>query len=485
MRAILAGIETEYGLLIAGKGAESQVEEAQALVREATNEGLGLWDDRHESPRNDLRGFKLDRLAYDPVDAAFERRVSAPAAQIREDRILRNGARFYNDHGHPEYSTPECFSLRELALHDQAGERIVLSAAREHQRRTGIGVTVYKNNTDFHGASYGTHENYLVPRGLALEALTENVTPMLVLRSLLCGAGKVGAEAGQACDFQLSQRADFLVEPINTETLFRRPIFNTRDEPHADPARWMRLHVISGDANMNPRCTVRKMALVKLSVSLAESGWSPPWRLRDPVSAFHQISRGSLDLAIEGGNAISVQRALEDYFAAAEERLELEPELSGAIRECRDLLTRLGDHERIAGYVDWAAKRMLVQMHLDEGGTWQDPMLRSIDLEYSNLDPESGLYYGLVAAGMIEPWSTDADVELRRRRAPEPTRAFVRGLAVERFSANLVNACWRSLTFRLSDRTIEVELQPDRLYPAHLSEIDDVEDFVRALQEQA
>lgn len=37
---------------------------------------------------------------------------------------------------------------------------------------------------------------------------------------------------------------------MGLETTLRRPIVNTRDEPHADRARWRRLHLIIGDANL-------------------------------------------------------------------------------------------------------------------------------------------------------------------------------------------------------------------------------------------
>ena len=488
MRPILVGIETEYGLQIEGKGAEEQVEQSQALVRDYTGEGLMLWDYRHESPRNDLRGFRLDRLAVDPVDAKFDAKAKPLKADPREDRILPNGARFYNDHGHPEYSTPECFSLEELALHDLAGQRIVRKAAREHAARIGREVSVYKNNTDFHGASYGTHESYSVPRDLSVQRLYEAVLPMLVVRQVLTGAGKVGAEVGSACNFQLSQRADFFMEPLNAETLFRRPIFNTRDEPHADPERWLRMHVISGDANMNPRCTMRKVGLVQLAVALAEIGEAPVWTLADPVRSIQTISRDSdhrFEIALGGRNWTNAGQVLESYFSAAERLLDLTEPLREVIEDCRFLLSQLETGwERLVPHIDWAAKLRIAQMHLEtNGGDWNDATLQSLDLAYSNLDTESSLYEALVEVGEIEGWGSDDAIEQRRSWAPEGTRASVRGLAASKFASALANACWRSLTFRIDDRLIEVELMPDRIYPAHLCEIDDVMMFIEAIQE--
>src|SRR5579859_2426219 len=106
MLKILAGIETEYGLFIEGRGAEEQVDDATAFVRSYPGPHFTGWDYRYESPRSDLRGFSLSRLAVDPVDARFDVGVRRGSDRdIRSDRILPNGARFYNDHGHPEYST--------------------------------------------------------------------------------------------------------------------------------------------------------------------------------------------------------------------------------------------------------------------------------------------------------------------------------------------------------------------------------------------
>ncbi|RYG26795.1 peptidase, partial [bacterium] len=230
MTSILCGLDTEYGLLVEGRGAEDQIDDATAFVR-ATPDGRFVgWDYRGENPRADLRGFRLESLAFDPVDAQFDAgRTRAAPHEIRADRVLANGARFYNDHGHPEYATPECRSIFELARQDRAGEEFMLRAAQAYAAESDREIRVYKNNTDFHGASYGTHESYLVPRSLGFETLFAACVPMLVARQVLVGAGKVGSETGTWVDYQLSQRADFFVEPANAETLYRRPVFNTRD----------------------------------------------------------------------------------------------------------------------------------------------------------------------------------------------------------------------------------------------------------------
>src|SRR5579871_1304381 len=156
---ILAGIETEYGFTVEGRSADDQIEDAIAFVRGYPGPCFAGWDYCYESPRADLRGFRLDRLAVDPEDAKRDTgKTYGTPHEVRSDRILPNGARFYNDHGHPEYATPECSNLRDLVAHDRAGERIVWECAQRRARDLDAPVHIYKNNTDYHGASYGTHE---------------------------------------------------------------------------------------------------------------------------------------------------------------------------------------------------------------------------------------------------------------------------------------------------------------------------------------
>lgn len=490
MSVLLSGIETEYGLLIEDRGADTQVEDSQALVRTYSGKCFVGWDYGAESPRADLRGFQLDRLAVDPVDAKFDAgRSYGSSIDIRSDRILPNGARFYNDHGHPEYSTPECRSLLELAKHDSAGEAIVLRTAKEYGEQIGKSVQIYKNNTDFHGASYGTHESYLVPREVGYEKLFAAVTPILVARQILVGAGKVGAEQGASATYQLSQRADFFMEAANAETLYRRPIFNTRDEPHADPSTWIRLHVIAGDANMIANATARKVGLVRLALRLLQEGDLPQWSLEDPVKAFQAISRDETTtyaVALKNRSWTTGPEILESYFAAAEATLELDSEDRWLIDSSRKLLRELTeDFASFAREVDWAAKRRMLEQFMESEGTdWRDPALRSYDLEYHNVDPEEGLHAALVELGQVAANPEESELEIRRERIFEPTRARAREIAVTRFGSALHTAGWRRLVFRVEDRLEEVDLAPDRDYPESLYAITSVEEFISQLRAQ-
>ncbi len=477
MRAILAGIETEYGLHIDGRGASTQVEDSQALVRAYPDECFVGWDYRFENPRADLRGFNLEHLAFDPVDAKFDAGKSyGSSVEIRSDRILPNGARFYNDHGHPEYSTPECYGLHELARQDVFGQSVVLRAAQSY----GHGAQLYKNNTDFHGASYGTHESYLVPRDIGYERLFHAVLPMLIARQILTGAGKVGSEAGAKAPYQLSQRADFFAEPANTETLYKRPIFNTRDEPHSDPTQWIRLHVISGDANMIANATARKVGLVKLAIALAENGQTPVWRIKDPVATFQHISRDlhfAFRVELEGSWTTAYE-ILESYFSAAEATLELDDELKWLISSSRFLLEIIQNHPFDARReIDWVAKKWMIESFMNEEGLqWDDPSLQAYDLEYHNIDPDHSLHQALVEMGEVGP--NESSVLIR----PTDTRAFARGLAIEKYSQYLLTASWSGLVLKVGADTHEIYLPPEGRYPVQLAHAEDVGSFIEMLR---
>lgn len=486
--SILAGIETEYGLYVEGRGASEQIDDSMALVRENSDGRFVGWDYQYESPRSDLRGFRLERLAVDPVDAQFDAgRRFGEAHEIRSDRVLPNGARFYNDHGHPEYATPECFSLAALGVHDCAGQTVVLEAARSLSQRMGREVKVYKNNTDFHGASYGTHEGYLVPREVGFERLYRDLMPLLVTRQVLVGAGKVGAETGAKATFQLSQRADFMVEPANAETLYRRPIFNTRDEPHADAAQWIRLHVICGDANMIEEATRRKVGLVKLGILLSIEKTAPIWRFADPVRAFQAISRDEsfqFRVELEGRSWTTAGEILESYFAAAEATLPLDEEMKWVVQSSRKLMTELKtDFATFRRHVDWAAKRHVLEQVIEESGSdWRDPSLTAYDLEYHNVDPEKGLHAALVEMGEVVSNPSETELAAALSHNQEGTRARARGIAVERFLSDLIGVSWRTLSFRVGGKPVEVDLPPDAYYPPELARVPDVEAFIEAVR---
>src|ERR687889_1238329 len=285
------GTEIEYGISVPGQPTanpttlSSQVVNAWA-VAEAPTPRRPRWDFEEESPLRDARGFDLSpAAALDHNDADED----AGLANV----ILTNGARLYVDHAHPEYSTPEVTTPRDVVLWDKAGEQVMLDAARMAALVPGTQpIHLYKNNTDNKGASYGAHENYLMRRSTPFGDIVRHLVPFFVSRQVFCGAGRVGVgQDGREAAFQISQRADFFEVEVGLETTLKRPIINTRDEPHADPDRYRRLHVIVGDANLCEVATFLKVGTTAIVLKMIEDDYLPDLTLANPVAAIHEVSR--------------------------------------------------------------------------------------------------------------------------------------------------------------------------------------------------
>src|SRR5207342_1270464 len=280
------GTETEYGITAAGSPDFNPVLSSSLLISTYAGSLRRIrWDYEQESPLRDARGFE-------PVPAREGSDEDLGLANV----ILPNGARYYVDHAHPEYSTPECITPRELVVHDKAGERVLERSLAEVARElpTGPRLSIYKNNSDGKGNSYGTHENYLVDRATPFGDIVRDLTPFFVSRQVFCGAGKVGVEAwaepGQTT-YQLTQRADFFETEVGLETTLKRPIINTRDEPHADPEKYRRLHVIIGDANMCEVATYLKVGTTALVLAMIEDKFlGSDLSIEAPVAELRAIS---------------------------------------------------------------------------------------------------------------------------------------------------------------------------------------------------
>src|ERR1700732_1634423 len=318
------GIETEYGITVNGVENVDVVAESIELVRCYTEHGaLMKWDYNLEDPHLDARGFRADSLMQDTDESVYyELDKNRPLSyeEIKSDLVLSNGARFYNDHAHPEYSTPECTLIEDVVAKDKAGERILAECVRRRNRKIAPerDVRLYKNNTDFVGHSYGCHDNYIMRRDVPWDRIVTAILPFLITRHIFAGAGKMGVEGentnSQPGIFQISQRADFFCVLVSIDTMNRRPLINTRDEPHADATRYRRFHVILGDSHMSEWGTAMKIGTTALVLDLIERGQAPQLEIAQPIDANKSISRDqTYDWIIElrdGGevSAIEVQR---------------------------------------------------------------------------------------------------------------------------------------------------------------------------------
>jgi proteasome accessory factor PafA2 len=468
------GLETEYGITLGGAETVDVVAESIELVRRYTENGaLMKWDYELEDPHLDARGFRARELLQDTDESAYyeiDKRRPLSFEEIKSDLVLSNGARFYNDHAHPEYSTPECTTLQQIVAQDKAGERILAECARRRNQKlpSGFEVRLYKNNTDFAGHSYGCHDNYLMRRDVAWDRIVAGMLPFLITRQIFGGAGKMGIEAESAQSepgvYQISQRADFFSVVVSIDTMNRRPLINTRDEPHVDASRYRRFHVILGDSNMSEWATAMKIGTTALMLDLIERGEAPELEIAQPVDANKSISRDqTYDWIIElkDGRKISAIDVQRIYLRAAS-KLDngANDDRQWILREWENVLNDLErDVMSTRDRIDWAAKKFLLDaLQEEEKLSWSDPWLQSIDLEYHNLDLDQGLYYELLRKGLMRRVTNEEEIKAAIFNPPETTRAFFRGRAVARFNDEISSIQWDEIVFTNQASSFRVAL---------------------------
>ncbi|WP_342755696.1 depupylase/deamidase Dop [Allonocardiopsis opalescens] len=480
------GTETEYGISVPGQpGANAMMTSTQVvnayLAASAARARRARWDFEEENPLRDARGFDLAREAADPSQLTDE---DLGLANV----ILTNGARLYVDHAHPEYSTPECTNPRDIVLWDKAGERVMADAARRAGRVPGAApIQLYKNNTDNKGASYGAHENYLMRRATPFADIVRHLTPFFVSRQVYCGAGRVGIGAdGRGDGFQISQRADFFEVEVGLETTLKRPIINTRDEPHADPEKYRRLHVIIGDANMSEISTYLKVGTTALVLAMIEDAFiSVDLSLETPVAALRAISHDpgltQLVKLRDGRRMTAVQLQLE-YLDQARKYVEdrfgpdVDPDTADILRRWETVLAKLADDPfQLSRELDWVAKLELLNGYRRRDGIdWSHPRLQLVDLQYHDVRPDKGLYNRLVDRGRIDRLLTEDEVDAAIENPPEDTRAYFRGRCLAKYADSVAAASWDSVIFDLPGRDSLQRvptLEPLRGTKAHVGEL--------------
>ena len=483
------GVETEYGVSVPGRASTSAMAASSQVVNGYAS-GMAdgparsrrtRWDFEEENPLRDARGFDVgpglsDHLAEEPDDELGLANV-----------ILTNGARLYVDQAHPEYSSPEVTTPRDAVLWDKAGERVMARAAERARQVPGSSpIQLYKNNTDGKGASYGTHENYLMPRRTPFAAIVRHLTPFFVSRQVVTGAGRVGTgQDGRGSGFQISQRADYFEVEVGLETTLKRPIINTRDEPHADPEKYRRLHVIIGDANLSEISTYLKVGTTSMVLSMIEDGWLDSngidLSVRGPVSALQAVSHdptlGAL-LELRSGRRLTAVQLQMEYLEQAQKHVEdrfgadADPQTLDVLSRWESVLDRLAtDPMSLSRELDWVAKLSLLEGFRDrEGLDWDAPKLHLVDLQYSDIRPDKGLYNRLVARGAMDVLLTEDEVQRAVDDPPEDTRAYFRGSCLSRYPSEVAAASWDSVIFDLGRESLQrvPTLEPLRGTKAHV-----------------
>lgn len=523
------GAETEFGVLSPQKPKANAtvlstrvVTAYAALVRRelgATGENVPDFDYSSEAPLQDARGFQMERAKAHPTQLTDQapvlssEEIAAEAlaeqglwedytARIVMNTVLPNGARLYVDHSHPEYSSPEVLTPRDAVLYDLAGDAVaatVVDVLEASAASTGLEpVHLYKNNTDGKSASYGSHENYLIPRETNLDRLNAALLPFFASRQVVCGAGRVGIEQdGSTPGFQISQRADFFERQVGLETTVRRPIVNTRDEPHADESKYRRLHVIVGDANLAHTSQLLKFGTTSLVLRLVEEHRVPEIPLYDPVAAIHTISHDPMltaRVATKDGRALTGLEIQRLFLEAAEELEGPNPDADTAeiLSLWREVLDTLAtDPMSLADRLDWVAKYQVLCSYRERGNlAWNAPQLAAIDLQYHDVNPAKGLYHRLAAAGRIKTLFTRQQIQAAAWTPPPDTRADFRGRLVAAFPEHVIAAGWDTAALQLPgvQRGARVNMpEPTALTHAETRDwwqADDVESFLRRLERE-
>ena len=468
------GIESEFGISNPRDSSanpmllSSQVVTAYGNVVMPDRLRRMRWDYDVESPLRDARGFDMSRAEADP-------------SQLTDDDyglanlVLPNGARYYVDHAHPEYASPEVTNPYDAALWDFAGDQIIERSARLASTLTGELITVYKNNTDGKGVSYGTHENYQVQRDVPFTDLIKTLTPFFVTRCIFAGAGRVGL--GQDIiepGFQISQRADFFEAEVGLETTLRRPIINTRDEPHADPDKFRRLHVIIGDANISHRATYLKMGTTAIVLSMIEAGFiNLEFELYDAVTSMHLVSHDyklETKQRLRDGSEMSAidlqkyyQKKAVEFLAATGEKDEMSHDV--VAHWGRILATLETDPMSLATEVDWITKLSVLNGYRNRDQMlWNDSRLAAIDIQFADLRPEKGIGLVLQQKGKVDVMFTAQQIAAAVENPPTDTRAYFRGTCISKYCNQIAAASWDSVIFDLGpDSTLKRVSTPDAL----------------------
>ncbi|MGQ0625009.1 MAG: depupylase/deamidase Dop [Sporichthyaceae bacterium] len=493
------GLETEYGVSVPGQPnanamlISSQVVNAYAAATQRARRAR--WDFEEENPLRDARGFDLSR---DLADASQLTDEDVGLANV----ILTNGARLYVDHAHPEYSSPECTNPRDLVAWDKAGESVMAVAADQVARTPNTApINLYKNNTDNKGVSYGTHENYLMQRATPFSDIVRHLTPFFVSRQVVTGAGRVGiGQDGRTHGFQISQRADFFEVEVGLETTLKRPIINTRDEPHADAEKYRRLHVIIGDANLSEVSTYLKLGTTSLVLSMIEDGFlTGDLAIDGPVQTLHQVSHDPTLthlIKLQSGRKLTGVQLQMEYCEQARKYIEdryghdADDITADVLNRWESVLTRLAtDPMSLSRELDWVAKLELLNGYRDRDGLdWDASRLHLVDLPYCDVRADKGLYNRLLAKGRIDRIATDAKIAWAMSNPPEDTRAYFRGRCLDQYADSIAAASWDSVIFDLPGRDSlqrVATLEPLRGTRKHVGELLDrcatADELVKAL----
>jgi hypothetical protein len=421
----IVGVETEYGCLMSSEELRSNSE---------------VWPAK-------VKNYLFQKARAGTIDLHYRDYEEPPG----NGGFLLNGGRLYLDMGHIEYASPECLHLHDLVNYELAGDELLRSAltALDAAHR----VSFIKNNVDHHtGATFGCHENYLMKREAQFTpSVLGTLLTFLATRQIFTGAGRVGQANPLAFDFeppqqeapiafQLSQRADHIVNDIYQWVQFNRAIINARDEPLADYRKYRRLHLLIGDSNMSPFATALKIGTTACVLSLLEQRQLPKnLVLNDAVRSTREISRDPTRqwiVDLENGRTAGALDVQWEFHSLAQRHLGgSNPETDWLLENWSFTLESLEQNPNVLiGGVDWITKKWLLEAFMEsEHIGWDDPWLQSLDLEYHNIDPKNGLFFSVTPGKRIAEWNSSFQPRAATHTPPPNTRACGRARAVAHF----------------------------------------------------
>jgi len=483
----ILGIETEFGILHQQSDGDSNPVAASSMIINAYVNGFlerkVAWDFEGERPGTDARGFN----EFDALAPEIETHLV--------NAVLTNGSRYYVDHAHPELSGPECSDALQCLIYDRASEEILIRSMDVANKLLPPNeeLIIHKNNSDGKGNSYGCHENYLVDRAAPFGRIVSQIIPFFVSRQIFCGAGKIGSELSGITStdgvFQISQRADFFEQEVGLETTLKRPIVNTRDEPHADSKKYRRLHVIIGDANMSETQTYLKVGLTAIVLAMIDDDYmSDIPELAEPVRNLREISY-DIDLEnvylMKDGRRLSALDLQWIYLENASRYIAaFGAENLGGIDLANDLISRwefiLGtlktNPEDLSNEIDWIAKRRLYEGFKERHQLdWNDPKLAALDLQYHDLRPNKCLARRMGLKTLV----SESEVTNAISNPPLTTRAYFRGRCLQEYPEQVVAANWDSMVFDTGSEALRrvPTLEPLRGTASHVAKLlDECED---------
>ncbi len=384
--------------------------------------------------------------------------------------FLLNGACWYQDTGfHPEYASPEGLGPREAALYEVAGGRIVediVKRANQELASEGIVVRSFKHNLDSralhlrdaaHWPSFGHHENYLITRKCPLGEFDLLLGPAFASLPIISGNGWLCLDEGRMA-YLVSQRALLTVNMFSVASTGVRPLFNTRDEPHADEKKYRRMHLIASDSLSGELALYLSLAIKDILFDAVEEGYlnrerlpCGTWSQNEILEALHVFGRdSSLSANIEIGGrvhtAISVQEAYRDLARKfCEVSGHLDEERKEVFDEWDFLLERAKSprpHEALMYLGNWAAKKYVLEQKLEkEGFDWSaspnaqvttksgNPtlfnLLKNAEMLFDEQSPGS-ISRRLIREGLIKKIFPEEEIEAVQWM-PKPTcRSFAR-----------------------------------------------------------